>query len=60
MILIEVRGGIVNTVWCSEPDGVEVFIRDLDDIYDADDQVFDPLVAIPGLKELRVPHFVIY
>lgn len=62
-ILIEVRGGCVTNVWCSEPDGAEVVVRDLDDIFDnpdAPDQVYDPLVAIPGLAELRVPHFVIY
>ena len=62
-LLIEVRDGCVTNVWCSEPDGVEVVVRDLDVIHSelaagCDD--CDPLVATPGLKELRVPHFVIY
>lgn len=61
-ILIEVKGGIVQTVWCEEPQHVEVYIRDLDDIYDNSDQpeIYDPLVAHDGLKELRQPHFVVY
>ena len=63
-ILIEVRDGCVTNVWCSEPDGAEVVVRDLDIIEDnhwpAADELYDPLVAVPDLTELRVPHFVIY
>lgn len=57
-ILIEVRCGKVSDVWCSEPDGAEVVIRDLEDIFDG--ECPDPLKDIPGIAELRVPHFVIY
>lgn len=59
-ILIEVRDGCVANVWCSEPDGAEVVIRDMDEInsgYSSEDD--DPLL-MPGVAELRTPHFVIY
>lgn len=60
-ILIELEAGTVKNVWCENPDGAEVVIRDLDDVNSpAAEYLYDPLVAIPGLKELRVPHFVIY
>lgn len=59
-ILIEVRDGCVTNVWCSEPDGAEVVVRDLDMIEDNLYGEDDPLDTTPGLAELRVPHFVIY
>lgn len=59
-LLIEVRDGCVTNVWCSEPDGVEVVIRDVDMLEDNLYGEDDPLDEVPGLKELRVPHFVIY
>jgi len=59
-ILIEVRGGCVANVWCSEPDEVDVVIRDIDIIKDTMYGTDDPLDTTPGLAELRVPHFVIY
>lgn len=57
IILIEVRAGVVTNVWCSEPDGAEVIVRDMDAISSGDP---DPVEEVPGLAELRVPHFVIY
>lgn len=57
-ILIEVSGGIVQTVWCSEPQHTEVYVRDMDAINGRSDP--DPLEEEPGLKELRVPQFVVY
>lgn len=60
-ILIELEAGKVKNVWCENPDGAEVFMRDLDMVaVDPFTEDNDPLVAIPGLRELRVPHFVIY
>ena len=60
-ILIEVVGGCVTNVWCEQPQGVEVVIRDLDNINTTGArEVYDPLVAIPGVAELRTPHFVVY
>ena len=56
-ILIEVRGGIVTNVWCENPDGAEVIVRDFDNIEMGSE---DPIDTTPGLAELRVPHFVIY
>lgn len=56
-ILIEVREGEVSNVWCSEPDGAEVIVRDRDAINAGDP---DPMEKAPALEHLRVPHFVIY
>lgn len=56
-ILIEVRGGIVESVFCDEPQDVEVVVRDFDDIGDGDD---DPVKEKPWLKELRTPPFAVY
>jgi hypothetical protein len=55
-ILIEVRGGIVETVWCEQPEGAEVIVRDFDNIETGG---ADP-IEDPGVAELRTPHFVIY
>lgn len=57
IILIEVRAGVVTNVWCSEPEGVEVIVRDLDAISVG---APDPIEETPALEHLRVPHFVIY
>ncbi len=57
IILIEVRAGCVTNVWCSEPDGAEVIVRDRDAINAGDT---DPMEEAPALEHLRVPHFVIY
>lgn len=59
-ILIEVRDGVVSNVWCSEPAGTEVFVRDLDMLSDKFYQEEDPLETEPGLSALRDPTFVIY
>lgn len=59
-ILIEVRDGCVTNVWCENPDGAEVVVRDHDMIEDNLYGEDDPLDTTPGLAELRVPHFVIY
>lgn len=59
-VLIEVRAGEVSNVWCSEPAGAEVFVRDLDMINDSLFSEDDPLDTEPGLRELRVPFFVIH
>ena len=56
-ILIEVKGGVVTNVWCSEPDGAEVVVRDLDNVEMGD---VDPMDEDPGLDALRVPHFAVY
>ena len=56
-ILIEVDGGVVNAVFCSEPDNVEIIVRDLDNIHNGD---IDPLLEDPSLKALRTGHFAIY
>ncbi len=58
-LLIEVRAGCVTNVWASEPEDVEVVIRDMDEI-DSGYGEGDPLDKNPGLAELRTPHFVIY
>lgn len=56
-ILIEVRGGIVESVFCDEPEGVEVIVRDFDNIFDGD---ADPLKERKELKALRTPPFAVY
>ena len=56
-IIIEVSGGIVQSVFCDEPDGVEVVMRDFDDIYVGGD---DPFIEQPALAEMRNPRFAIY
>lgn len=56
-ILIEVSGGVVQAVFCSEPDQAEVIVRDLDNIYDGD---VDPLLEDPSLKTFATGHFAIY
>jgi len=58
IILIELRGGAVANVWCSEPDGAEVIVRDRDAIRTLGAP--DPMEETPALEHLRVPHFVIY
>lgn len=57
-ILIEVHGGVVTNVWCSEPQGAEVYVRDLDDL--EYDEMRDDILDEPGLNELRAPQFIIY
>lgn len=59
-ILIEVEEGCVTNVWCSEPDGATVIIRDMDEITSGCDDIYDPLLEELGVAELRTPHFVIY
>jgi len=56
-ILIEVKGGVVQNVWCEQPDGAEVIVRDFDNIEMGDP---DPIDTNPGVAELRSPEFVIY
>lgn len=63
-ILIEVKGGFVQNVWCSEPEGVDVVVRDMDmlgegpgdDLWDK----ADPIEEDPTLRELCVPDLVVY
>lgn len=56
-ILVEVKGGVVSGVWCSEPEGADVVVRDMDNIEMGDE---DPMDCEPGLDALRVAHFAIY
>ena len=56
-ILVEVKGGVISGVWCSEPEGVFVEVRDLDNIEMGDE---DPMDEDPGLAALRVGHFAVY
>lgn len=56
-ILIEVSGGVVQAVFCEEPDNVDVIVRDFDDI---DDGADDPLTEKPSLIALRTAHFAVY
>lgn len=56
-ILVEVSGGLVQAVFCEEPDNVEVIVRDFDDI---DDGAADPLTEDPSLVALRTAHFAVY
>lgn len=56
-ILIEVTGGVVSAVFCDEPDGAEVTVRDFDNMEMGDP---DPLDEDPSLSTLRTAHFAIY
>lgn len=57
-ILIELEGGCVTHVYCSDPINAEVVIRDMDDI--SDDPGCDPLREDPGLKGLRMDPNLVY
>lgn len=59
-VLIEVRAGSVTNVWCEQPEGVEVIVRDMDEIDCAYYDVRDPVLETPGVAELRTPYFVVY
>lgn len=51
-ILIEVEGGCVTNVWCSDPINAQVTIRDLDEITEYD-RCEDPLDGNEPLQALR-------
>lgn len=55
-LMLEVLGGQVVAVFCDEPDGVEVVIRDFDNIQSGDT---DPVDQDTSLSELRNPRFAI-
>ena len=56
-ILIEVEGGVVQGVWCEQPEHVEIFVRDQDNIEAGSP---DPLDEDPSLAMLRTGHFAVY
>lgn len=56
-IIIEVEGGCVTNVYCSEPEGVTLVVRDFDNIETGD---IDPLVERPELHVIRNPRFALY
>lgn len=56
-ILIELEGGCVTDVYCSDPN-VEVVIRDMDDI--SDDPGSDPLRGSEELAALREDANLVY
>jgi hypothetical protein len=56
-IMIEVNGGNVVAVFCDEPSGVEVVMRDFDNIQAGDP---DPVDGDSSLSELRNPRFAVY
>lgn len=56
-LIIEVEGGAITNVYCSEPEGVELVVRDFDNIEMGDD---DPLELRPELHVIRNPRFALY
>lgn len=48
-VLVEVKGGAVQVVYCDQPQRVKVVVRDRDNIAAGDD---DPLDDAPELKAL--------
>lgn len=56
-ILINVEDGIVTDVYCSEPEGVEVIVRDANDV---DNGHLDPFVEKPEINFLINPKYMVY
>ena len=56
-ILIEIEGGYLRGVWCEQPEGVDVVVRNMDDVNTG---YPDPLDEDPSLQTLRTGHFAVY
>lgn len=57
-LLIEIEDGIVSGVWCSEPENIEVVIRDLDLVTTGSEA--DPLLDDAEARAIRNDAFVVY
>lgn len=57
-LLIEIDAGIVSGVWCSEPENIEVVIRDLDLVTTGSET--DPLLDDAEARAIRNDAFVVY